>query len=296
MPAAEVHFLIAAGKESLVEGLAHTVLPFEKKDLFRRPWKFVAFLLRLRRARFDVAVEAGHWHEFSFTSLWLTHWTCAPIRIGHARGLADRFLTHPVTRNPAVSRDVRIKLELLAPLGLPDDGERLDTTVDASPEVGVRASQLLSRFGPASVVAFYPGARKVTHRWPARGFGSLARQLALRFGYVPLVLWGPGEEETAREVVNASRGSARLAPATDLALLAAIFRRSRLVVTNDTGPMHLAVATGARVIALWLVPDGDRWSHAENFLGVHVREGSDREVDELVALVQSLSHRQLQSS
>jgi ADP-heptose:LPS heptosyltransferase len=195
-----------------------------------------------------------------------------------------------------VYRDVRIKLELLAPLGLADDGERLDTTVDTSPEVAATASQLFSRFGAASVVALYPGARKVPHRWPARSFGSLARQLAQRFGYLPLVLWGPGEERTAREVVNASRGSAQLAPVTDLALLAAIFRRSRLVVANDTGPMHLAVATGAPVIALWLVADGDRWSHSENFVGVHVREGSDQEVDELVAMVQSLSQIHLQSS
>jgi ADP-heptose:LPS heptosyltransferase len=89
--------------------------------------------------------------------------------------------------------------------------------------------------------------------------------------------------------VAASEGRARLAPPTDLAALAAIFRESALVVTNDTGPMHLAVATGAPVVAVLLAKDGARWSHRGRFAGVAVSaEGGDEDVAKVVEAARAL--------
>lgn len=279
---AKVDFLVATGKEGLVQGLADRVLPFQKKDLFQAPWRFWRFLRELRSARYDLVVEASHWHAFSFTSLWLARWTRAPVRIGHARELAERFLTHPVPHDPSHVRDVQAKLELLEPLGLPGDGEELETTVDMNLSLAEKAKQIAAATGHAPLVALNPGSRKPNHRWPARAFGELARRLRADYGLAPVVLWGPGEEALAREVEKASAGAAHLAPPTDLALLAAVFRRSALVVTNDTGPMHLAVATGAPVLAVLMAEDGERWSHQGRFHGESVRDGSPGEVERVV--------------
>jgi ADP-heptose:LPS heptosyltransferase len=109
-------------------------------------------------------------------------------------------------------------------------------------------------------VALNPGARKADHRWPALHFAGLARALRSR-GVPSLLTWGPGEEALARAVAESSGGAASLAPPTDLARLAALFRRAALVVTNDTGPMHLAAACGAPVLALLHAPEGARWTH-----------------------------------
>jgi ADP-heptose:LPS heptosyltransferase len=100
----------------------------------------------------------------------------------------------------------------------------------------------------------------------------------------------------ARQVVAGSGGAARLAPPSDLDQLAAIFRRAALVVTNDTGPMHLAVACGAAVLALLLSRDGARWSHrGPAFAGVPVsadgggREaGASDELEQVAAAARSL--------
>ncbi|MGI5865170.1 MAG: glycosyltransferase family 9 protein, partial [Myxococcales bacterium] len=248
-PGARVDFLVAAGKERLVEGLADRTVVFAKRDFFRAPWRFVRFLLALRRERYDAVVEAGHWHAFSFTSLWLTRWAGAPVRIGHARGPSERFLTHRVVKDPTVVREVPSKLELLRPLGLEPDGEQLDTTVDASdPEAAQAVKQVRALVEGKRYAALNPGARKADHRWPAEAFGALARRLRTSCDLVPLVLWGPGEEAIAQAVVGASGGAAVLAPPTRLGALAAVFRHSAVVITNDTGPMHLAVATGAPVV------------------------------------------------
>jgi heptosyltransferase-3 len=288
LPQARLDWLVASGKQVLVEGLADRLIPFDKKQFFRAPLRFWRSLGQLRLERYDLVIEAGHWHTFSFTSLWLARWTGAPIRVGHARGLADHFLTHPVEKDPAVVRDVASKLELLAPLGLAPAGEELETTVDRAPQVGLEADSIVALAEGRQVVALNPGARKPDHRWPARAFGELARRLRDELGVTPLVLWGPGEEPIARAVVEASCGAALYAPSTDLPLLAALFRRSAVVVTNDTGPMHLAVASGAPVVATLVADDGARWSHAGRFVGVAVKEGTPEEVERVAAAVAGL--------
>jgi len=288
---ARVDCLVAAGKERRIDGLADRVLVFRNKDFFRAPLRFWKALLVLRRERYDVVVEAGHWHAFSFTSLWIAWFVGAPVRIGHARGEAERFLSHPVQKDPAIEREVPSKLELLRPLGLSAAGEHLETTVDSAAAVKAAASAIVVLGGGRPVAALNPGARKADHRWPAVQYGRLARKLSEKLGVAPLVLWGPGEESIAREVVEASGGTAVLAPPTDLASLAGVFRRSALVVTNDTGPMHLAVATGAPVVAVLLAEDGSRWSHSGLFTGVAVRTAGLEEVDQVFAAAEDLLKR-----
>jgi ADP-heptose:LPS heptosyltransferase len=65
------------------------------------------------------------------------------------------------------------------------------------------------------------------------------------------VVWGPGEEADAAAVVRAAEGSAVLAPATDLAVLAALLSGARLFVGGDSGPLHLACAAGSPVLAIY---------------------------------------------
>ncbi|GAC1518778.1 MAG: hypothetical protein NVS2B9_22180 [Myxococcales bacterium] len=78
-----------------------------------------------------------------------------------------------------------------------------------------------------------------------------------------------------------------LAPPTDLSGLAALFREAALVVANDTGPMHLAVACGARVLAIGLSSDAERWSHpGPRFRLVHA--GGDGAVAAALAGAESL--------
>ena len=94
---------------------------------------------------------------------------------------------------------------------------------------------------------------------------------------------------TGNYTVLRDLGSAGFRDKNSAARLAAIFRRSALVVTNDTGPMHLAVATGAPVLAVLLAEDGARWSHAGRFESVAVRGSDQREqIDQVFAAARRL--------
>ena len=70
-------------------------------------------------------------------------------------------------------------------------------------------------------------------------------------GLPSFVLWGPGEEGLAGAVVEASGGAARVAPPTGLADLLALSRAAALMVSGDTGPLHIAAAAGTPTVSLF---------------------------------------------
>jgi ADP-heptose:LPS heptosyltransferase len=81
-----------------------------------------------------------------------------------------------------------------------------------------------------------------------------------------LVLWGPGEEALAADVVAASPGAAEAAPPTTIADIVGIARQAHLMVSGDTGPLHIAGAVGTPIVALFGPTSPERngpWSPAD---------------------------------
>jgi lipopolysaccharide heptosyltransferase I len=96
-----------------------------------------------------------------------------------------------------------------------------------------------------------PGAAWPNKRWPPQRFGEIASFLRDASGLTPVVLWGPGEEPLAASVIAASSGAAILAPPTRVPDLVALSRAAALVVSGDTGPLHIAVAVGTPTVSLF---------------------------------------------
>lgn len=103
---------------------------------------------------------------------------------------------------------------------------------------------------PEPLIALFPGANAPARRWPAERFGEAARALVAA-GRRVVVLGGPAERDLTSRVASAEVGALDLGGETDLVDLAAILSLCDLVVTNDTGPMHLAGAVGTPTVSLW---------------------------------------------
>ena len=108
-----------------------------------------------------------------------------------------------------------------------------------------------------------PGAAWPNKRWPPDRYGEVASFLSEVRHLRSVVLWGPGEEGLARAVAEASAGSARIAPPTGLSDVLALSRAASLMVSGDTGPLHLAAAAGTPIVAIFGPTDPHRngpWS------------------------------------
>lgn len=112
------------------------------------------------------------------------------------------------------------------------------------------ASELLSELGgPPTILSI--GASKPENRWAPERFGELALALSDR-GERPVLAGGPQDREASERVMAAAGGAAvNLAGQTSLHQLIALLQRARVIVSGDTGPMHLAAALGRPVVALF---------------------------------------------
>jgi lipopolysaccharide heptosyltransferase I len=148
---------------------------------------------------------------------------------------------------------IRKNLALLSALGI------------AASEIRLPLKALPSRSGAAAVV-LNPGAGWPNKQWPPERFGALAAGLRAARGLRSVVTWGPGEQPLAAAVASSSEGAAEIAPPTSLAELTALVASAPLVVSGDTGPIHLAAAAGTPIVGLYGPTDPARngpWSAAD---------------------------------
>ena len=105
--------------------------------------------------------------------------------------------------------------------------------------------------GADGFVVINPGAAWPNKCWPPDRFGAVAKALRDRTGLHSLVTWGPKERHLADAVAQASGGAATAAPPTSVADLAALMRSAALVISGDTGPLHIAAAVGTPIVGLF---------------------------------------------
>jgi len=141
---------------------------------------------------------------------------------------------------------------LLAILGLPPADPGWRPALPA--ELAAAGRSALARAGVAGrpVAGLAPAAAwGPSKRWPAERFGRLAVLLE-EAGLAPVILAGPGEDEIAGEVAEAAgRKIPVVGPDLDVAGLFGVMAGLRVVVSNDSGPMHLAALAGAPVVGLF---------------------------------------------
>lgn len=138
-------------------------------------------------------------------------------------------------------------LALLAPLKVDNRQIRFPIRIPHNATI----DQIAGRFQPNGYVLINPGAAWPNKQWPPDRFGAVAAAIARDFGFRSLVLWGPGEQEIAHHVVETSMDTAEMSPPTTITDLIGICRGARLMISGDTGPLHIAGAVNTPIVALF---------------------------------------------
>jgi heptosyltransferase-1 len=214
----------------------------------------------LAPVRADIALDPQGLTKSS-TVAWLSG---AAQRIGfsrpQAREISPWLNTTRVT--PRAIHMVDRYLELLGPLVRKvNSGDERRDPPPASIDFGLEipesvqrdvGAMLESREIGAGFVVLNPGAGWDSKRWLVDRLATVAREITREFELPTLIVWGNAQEQrAAEEVVRLAGRGANLAPPTSLLELAAVLARARLVVSADSGPLHLAAALGTRCVGLF---------------------------------------------
>lgn len=224
------------------------------------------------RDRFDLAVLCRPDDPWSGTLVKLAG---IPLRVGYAVPGMSRFLTHAVQlreEHHAVIQTLGLMEEAARCLGLTAAGRngvratvlsRAPVPFLPSQEEETLVQRILSEMpsaGPAPIV-FQPGSGWPLKNWDSTRWGRLGIEIRRRYGITPLVPGGPGEDALVQAIVDTSEASCLgLAGRLTVGALAALYRRSSLVIGIDSGPLHLAAMVGTRVVGLYGPLPVQQWS------------------------------------
>lgn len=256
-PHAHFSWVINRSLLGLVNGLPglDDVIPFDRKNLRPTPSGLltaVGFLRDLRRRRFDLAIDL----QGLLRSGVMTLATRAPVRVGlqTAREGASRFYTHRVPMPSETTHAVDRLLRVASAFGASTHSPRFLVATSLADHLWAE-STLAAVPGPR--LALNLGAHWITKRWPPEKFAQVAR-LAVQHFHAGLVALGAPED---RPLVDSLTRALHPIPVLDLCgrtslpQLAALCSRLDLLLSNDTGPLHLAVAAGARTVGLYTCTD-----------------------------------------
>jgi len=214
----------------------------------------LAAIRELRRSRYDVAIDL----QGLIKSAVLARASGAPRVVGfssrYARERAARlFYTDAYDPgrgglyDPRETRHVvDINLGLLSVLGITAPVREFPIE-----DVDSDAARAMREQTGGRYALLNPGAAWPNKRWPPSRLAAIARELRARHGLMSVVLWGPGEEALAAEVVAGADGGAVMSPKTSIADLVALARRAALMVSGDTGPTHIAAALGTPIVGIY---------------------------------------------
>jgi lipopolysaccharide heptosyltransferase I len=245
-PDATIDWLVDPQYEELVRLVrgVNRAIPLDPRAGFMQ---LIGAVRDLRAARYDAVIDL----QGLIKSAALARAAGAARTIGLPRGhLREPLAAWFYGETPDLGSDphvIRKGLALVRAAGATDD--RITFPLDV-PQT--RAAQtIVEQAGGDGYAILNPGAAWPNKRWPPERFGALAAAMRDRIGVPSIVLWGPREESLAASVIAASRGAATMAPRTTMTDIASIAKSARVIVSGDTGPLHIASAVGTPAVALF---------------------------------------------
>ncbi|MEM1109920.1 MAG: lipopolysaccharide heptosyltransferase II [Planctomycetota bacterium] len=252
-PETHLSVLVRDNLTELVEGLpwVDEVVPMVKKGRGSSAFRLAK---RLSKQKYDTAVLLPN----SFRAAALVSMAGIPRRIGYERDgrgvlLTDKLIPRREGRNFLPVPTLDYYLSIVHYLG----GEAYDgdhvMEVATRPEDDERAAELLAGAKGKPVVLLNPGAQKEFKRWPAERFAQLAARCTNELGCVVAVTGSPDERQVLARVTGAATTTIIDLPKAgmNVRLLKSVTKQCAVMVTNDTGPRHLAAACDTPLVTLF---------------------------------------------
>jgi lipopolysaccharide heptosyltransferase I len=257
-PDAKISWLVRPEFAPLLEGhpcIAH-LIPFDRK-LLGKAWcspeafhALLSLLRRLSRSRFDAVVD----FQGLFRTAALAWLSGCKNRFGmaDAREFAYFFYSNKVPQHPSSVHVVDCYLNMTRALGAANAD--VEFIFPADPAAADSANRLLTTHGVSTdnYAVLIPGSSQAKKCWPVENFAELAEKITTQFG-CSVVATGTKEEKpvAGRLKELASVPVVNLVGLTNLRELTSLLRNAKVVVSNDTGPAHIAAGLGRPLVIIF---------------------------------------------
>jgi len=252
-PKAWIAALVFLEHREIVQGNPYLdeVILYDKKGNESGLWGQFRFSQKLRSKKFDVVI-----HAHGTNRMHLATWFAGiPVRIGYDRR-APWALTqvHPYNKKEGLKQEAEYLFDVLDPLGVAAPRE-IETFFSVSDRAARSLESLLSFHKvPRDLpwIVLNPSASDVTKMWPAERFAELMTRIGKERAYTFLAI-GTTKDRTIIEKLkqNTRIPVFDLSGRLSLGMLGALLKRSGLLVSNDSGPVHIATAVGTPVVSIF---------------------------------------------
>ena len=245
-PHAAVFVLAPENLSMLFDGnrRVHSVIPLTRKGTR----SLLGNASRLKKENFDMAVLFPN----SFGSALMTAVARIKIRAGYPTDGRRFLLTHTIKKDPHIAHHSEYYINIAKGLTVCTDTGNVALTIsDADRNEGLRLLKENGIDPEGTVIAIAPGAAYgEAKRWPSERFSAVAGKIA-HTGLGNVVVLGTPEEANIANEVCEGTGAVNLCGKTTLRQLAGLLSLCKVLITNDTGTMHLASAAGTSVVAVF---------------------------------------------
>lgn len=250
-PGAKITLVVKSSSSPVVEGnpCVDSIVKLDPCSDLDSPAKRFRFIRFLRGSGFDTAIIFNP-SKFFNVAVFLAG---IPVRVGYDRKLGF-LLTNAIEDKKYLceKHEVEYNLDLAKAAGAGILSKKLCFPLAETDECA--AAKILAQAGIAggAFVAVHPGTSNPEKLWPAERFARVCDKVIDEFG-IKIVLAGGGEERSIAGEVKAKMRNTAVDLTGKLALkeFGALLKRSALLISCDSGPVHVASAVGTPVIALF---------------------------------------------
>jgi heptosyltransferase-2 len=225
------------------------IIIYDEKNKHFTPWGKSKLISRLRKRKFDAAFLLHR----SMTRAMLIYLAGIPVRIGFENAKQNRFLTHRIPMDSGILHRSDEYLRLIEGFGVAVTDRVCQLDVSSQMLEAVNLKLLHANVEKNdSLIVINPGGNWDLKRWPPEFFSELIQKISKEYRWKVLISGGQGDLALANQIAFESQANPIVwAGQTTLAELMALYNRADLIISNDSGPSHVASSVGTDVIALF---------------------------------------------
>jgi heptosyltransferase-2 len=251
-PKSHIAVMVRPYAEDIVRGNPYIdeLIIYDKDSRYKSFWATAKFALTLRKKRFDLALVL---HPSNRSHI-IAYLAGIPARVGYDTKMAFLLTKRiPHTKQFALKHEIDYTLGLLRYIGIEPASRELCMPIRGESESEIK--EIFKANGieeGARVIVIHPGASCPSRIWPPERFAAVADTLAEKYAVRVIIVVGKKEQEFGDSVAELTKSRAvNLSGRISVSELASVIKRSRLLVSNSSGPVHIACALGVPTVVIF---------------------------------------------